>query len=279
MIITKISDGFGNQLFMYACGYAASRRLSTKLALDLTYLSTNSLRNYELDKLNISYDKIFSVDNIQYPLNIAVRKILHLIIRCQYKIFREKTAYKYDKRITNIAQNSYLFGYWQTEKYFKEYREDILKMFTPRYNLSQETNSFIDKVRSCNSVAVHVRRGDYVKLGICLDPSYYKNAFTVLNEKFKDLTYFVFSDNVEYAKQMFKDMDGTFEYVENLSSNSTLDDFFVMKECKHIIMANSSYSWWAAWLNNNPQKVAIYPNDKQFMSDFYPKEWIMINNL
>jgi len=279
MIITKISDGFGNQLFMYACGYAASRRLSTKLALDLTYLSTNSLRNYELDKLNISYDKIFSVDNIQYPLNIAVRKILHLIIRCQYKIFREKTAYKYDKRITNIAQNSYLFGYWQTEKYFKEYREDILKMFTPRYNLSQEINSFIDKVRSCNSVAVHVRRGDYVKLGICLDSSYYKNAFTVLNEKFKDLTYFVFSDNVEYAKQMFKDMDGTFEYVENLSSNSTLDDFFVMKECKHIIMANSSYSWWAAWLNNNPQKVAIYPNDKQFMSDFYPKEWIMINNL
>lgn len=232
-----------------------------------------------MDKLNISYDKIFSVDNIQYPLNIAVRKILHLIIRCQYKIFREKTAYKYDKRITNIAQNSYLFGYWQTEKYFKEYREDILKMFTPRYNLSQETNSFIDKVRSCNSVAVHVRRGDYVKLGICLDSSYYKNAFTVLNEKFKDLTYFVFSDNVEYAKQMFKDMDGTFEYVENLSSNSTLDDFFVMKECKHIIMANSSYSWWAAWLNNNPQKVAIYPNDKQFMSDFYPKEWIMINNL
>lgn len=279
MIITKISDGFGNQLFMYACGYAASRRLSTKLALDLTYLSTNSLRKYELDKLNISYDKIFSVDNIQYPLNIAVRKILHLIIRCQYKIFREKTAYKYDKRITNIAQNSYLFGYWQTEKYFKEYREDILKMFTPRYNLSQEINSFIDKVRSCNSVAVHVRRGDYVKLGICLDSSYYKNAFTVLNEKFKDLTYFVFSDNVEYAKQMFKDMDGTFEYVENLSSNSTLDDFFVMKECKHIIMANSSYSWWAAWLNNNPQKVAIYPNDKQFMSDFYPKEWIMINNL
>lgn len=279
MIITKISDGFGNQLFMYACGYAASRRLSTKLALDLTYLSTNSLRNYELDKLNISYDKIFSVDNIQYPLNIAVRKILHLIIRCQYKIFREKTAYKYDKRITNIAQNSYLFGYWQTEKYFKEYREDILKMFTPRYNLSQEINSFIDKVRSCNSVAVHVRRGDYVKLGICLDSSYYKNAFTVLNEKFKDLTYFVFSDNVEYAKQMFKDMDGTFEYVENLSSNSTLDDFFVMKECKHIIMANSSYSWWAAWLNNNPQKVAIYPNDKQSMSDFYPKEWIMINNL
>lgn len=276
MIISRISDGFGNQLFMYACGYAASRRLSTKLALDLTYLSTNHLRNYELDKLNIVCNKIFSVDNIRYPLNIIIRKMLHLIMRCQYKILREKTAYKYDRRITEIDKSTYLFGYWQTEKYFKEYRKDLLKMFTPRYELSQESSSFIEKVRNCNSVAVHVRRGDYVKLGICLNLSYYKSAFAILNEKYKDLTYFIFSDDVEYAKHMFKDIDGTFKYIENSSPNSTLDDFFVMKECKHIIMANSSYSWWAAWLNDNPQKIVIYPNDKQSMSDFYPKEWIMI---
>lgn len=276
MIITKISDGFGNQLFMYACGYAASRRLSTKLALDLTYLSTNNLRNYELDKLNIVYDKIFTVDNIRYPLNIAVRKILHLIIRCQYNLFREKDTYKFDERISNIGENSYLFGYWQTEKYFKDYREDILKIFTPNYELSQTCKLLVEKVKNSNSVAVHVRRGDYVKLGICLNLLYYKNAFAVLNKKFRNLTYFIFSDNVEYAKQMFKDMDGNFEYVENASSNTTLDDFFIMKECKHIIMANSSYSWWAAWLNANPNKIVIYPKDKQSITDFYPKEWIMV---
>ncbi len=275
MIVTKISDGFGNQLFMYACGYAAAKRLSAKLALDITYLSTNNLRNYELDKLNIVYDKLFTVGNIRYPLNIGARKILHLLFRCQYKFFYEKITYKYDERILNISQNSYLFGYWQTEKYFKEYREDILKMFTPRYELSQVCSSFIQKVKSCNSVAVHVRRGDYVSLGICLDSSYYKSAFAILNEKFENLTYFVFSDNIDYAKQMFKDVDGAFEYVETSSSNSTLDDFFIMKECKHIIMANSSYSWWAAWLNNNPGKVVIYPNDDKNLTDFYPKEWIM----
>lgn len=275
MIIVRISDGFGNQLFMYACGYALAKKMSTKLALDITYLSTNNLRNYELDKLNIVYDKLFSVNNILYPLNIVIRKILHLFLKCQYKFFKEKAAYKYDERIFYLGRNSYLFGYWQTEKYFKEYREDILKMFTPRYILSQKCNSFIEKVRNCNSVAVHVRRGDYVKLGICLDSCYYENAFAVLNEKFKDLIYFVFSDNVEYAKQMFKDVDGVFEYVENSSSNSTLDDFFIMKECKHIVMANSSYSWWAAWLNDNPDKIVIYPKDKQSVTDFYPKEWVM----
>lgn len=276
MIVTKISDGFGNQLFMYACGYVTAKRLSTKLALDITYLSTNDLRNYELDKLNIVYDKLFTVDKVRYPLNIVARKILHSYFRCQYKYFNEKIAYKYDERILNISRNSYLFGYWQTEKYFKEYREDILKMFTPRYELSRTCSSFIQKVKSCNSVAVHVRRGDYVKLGICLDSSYYKSAFAVLNEKFKNLTYFVFSDNVDCAKQMFKGVDGTFEYIETSSSNSTLDDFFIMKECKHIIMANSSYSWWAAWLNNNLGKVVIYPKDDKILTDFYPKEWIMV---
>lgn len=276
MIIAKISDGFGNQLFMFACGYAASKRLSTKLALDITYLSTNNLRNYELDKLNIVYDKIYSVDNIRYPLNIAARKILHLMIRCRYKIFREKDTYKYDERILNIGKNSYLFGYWQTEKYFKDYREDFLKMFTPNYDLSQTCKSLIEKVKNCNSVAVHVRRGDYVKLGICLDTSYYRHAFDILNKRFEGLTYFVFSDDVEYAKHIFKGIKCNFKYVENESSNSTLDDFFVMKECKHIIMANSSYSWWAAWLNDNPNKVVIYPKDKQSMSDFYPEEWIVV---
>lgn len=277
MIITKISDGFGNQLFMYACGYATSRRLSTKLALDLTYLSTNNLRNYELDKLNTVYDEIFSVDNIQYPINIAVRKILHLVIRCKYKFFKEKNTYKYDENILNIKQDSYLFGYWQTEKYFKEYREDILKMFTPRYELSQECNSLIEKVKSCKSAAIHVRRGDYVKLGICLDISYYRHAFDILNKKIEGLTYFVFSDDVEYAKKIFKGIKGKFEYVENKSSNSTLDDFFIMKECKHIVMANSSFSWWAAWLNNNPNKIVIHPFDNNKQNDFYPKEWITIN--
>lgn len=276
MIITKISDGFGNQLFMYACGYAASRRLSTKLALDLTYLSTNNLRKYELNKLNIVYDKIYSVDNIRYPLNIAIRKILHFIIQCQYKIFREKDAYKYDGRILNISKNSYLFGYWQTEKYFQEFRKDILEMFTPRQELSHACSSLIEKVKSCNSVAIHVRRGDYVKLGICLDTSYYKHAFDILNKRFEGLTYFVFSDDVEYSKHIFKDIKCKFEFIENSSSNSTLDDFFVMKECKHIIMANSSYSWWAAWLNDNPNKIVICPKNKQSISDFYPKEWIVV---
>lgn len=276
MIVIKISDGFGNQLFMYACGYAVAKRLSVKLALDITYLSTNNLRDYELDKLNIVYEKLYTVDKIQYPLNIAIRKILHLILRLKLNFFKERIAYKFDKKILNTSHNSYLFGYWQTEKYFKEYREDILKMFTPRYELSQTCSSFIQKVKSCNSVAVHVRRGDYVKLGICLDLSYYKNAFSVLNEKFKNLTYFVFSDNVDFAKQMFKDIDGIFEYVENSLSNSTLDDFFIMKECKHIIMANSSYSWWAAWLNDNPDKIVIYPKDDKISTDFYPQEWIMI---
>lgn len=93
MIITKVSDGFGNQLFMYACGYAASKRLNTKLMLDISYLDTSKLRNYELDKLNISYDKIFSTRSMKiYPLKVLFRKIMHGWIRMRYILYKEKNS-------------------------------------------------------------------------------------------------------------------------------------------------------------------------------------------
>ena len=150
-------------------------------------------------------------------------------------------------------------------------------MFTPKNGLSKTYNHYIEKIRNSNSVSVHIRRGDYEKLGICLDISYYKKALKLLNSKYDNLIYFVFSDNVEYAKHLFEEIDGIFVYIKKLSSDSTLDDFFLMKECKHNIIANSSYSWWAAWLNENPNKIVIHPNDKKLPNDFYPNEWITVD--
>lgn len=170
-----------------------------------------------------------------------------------------------------------MFGYWQTEKYFQYYRNDLLQLLTPKYSLSDGCKSYIRQVQKCNSIAVHIRRGDYVKLGICLDSSYYQKAFEHLEQKIRDITYFIFSDDLNYTKQMFStDKQKKFEYVKYESNNPTLDDFFIMKECKHIIMANSSFSWWAAWLNDSPDKLVVYPKTDLIHTDFYPKEWIMI---
>lgn len=277
MIITKISDGFGNQLFMYACGYAVAQRLNTKLILDTSYLDTNKLRSYELDKLNIRFAKRFSTNWLKlYPLKVLYRKIEHFGMRMRYSMYKEKKTYLYDPEVLCIKNNTYLSGYWQSELYFKEYRNDLLALFTPKYELSIGCKEYIEQVRSCNSVAVHVRRGDYVKIGICLDASYYFHAFEHLEQTMDDITYFVFSDDIEYARQMFVNAQRKMEYVHYTPANPTLDDFFIMKACKHIIMANSSFSWWAAWLNNNPDKQVLYPKTNWAGTNFYPEAWTMI---
>ena len=280
MIIVKISDGFGNQLFMYACGYAVAKRLNTKLMLDISFLETNKLRNYELDKLNINCDRYFTTKSFKSPfLKILCRKIFHKLLRVKYTIYREKQHCFYDDATDKIENNTYLFGYFQTEKYFKNYRMDLLRMFTPKYPLSEDCRQYIRYVQSCNSVAVHIRRGDYVRLGICLNASYYQKAFEFIEKRIKGVIYFVFSDDLDYAKSMLKSISQSkFEYIEYDSKNQTIDDFFIMKSCKHIIMANSTYSWWAAWLNDNPNKIVIYSNPK-INSDFYPEKWIGIPNL
>ena len=277
MIITKISGGFGNQLFMYACGYAAAQRLNTRLILDTSFMDTDSLRSYELDKLNIKFDKRFSTEWLKlYPLKVLYRKIIRGMMITRYTTFKEKKTYHFDPKYLSIKNNTYLYGYWQTEKYFKNYREDLLQMFTPRYELSPDCREYISRVNNCNSVAVHVRRGDYVKIGICLDTSYYFHAFKHLEQRMNNIIYFVFSDDMEYARQMFKNAQQEIVYVQYMPVNPALDDFFIMKACKHIIMANSSFSWWAAWLNNNPNKQVLYPKTSWAGTDFYPEEWTMI---
>ena len=277
MIIAKISDGFGNQLFMYACGYAMAKRFNTKLMLDVSYLDTNVLRRYELDKLNIYFNRLFSVSDYKfYPLKVLCRKLVHIWMRCCYHFFYEDKGSGYESNIQHLSNNTYLFGYWQSEKYFLNYRSDLLKMFTPKYKLSDGCRDYIKEVGTCQSVALHVRRGDYVELGNCLDVKYYNEAIEKINSQITNPIYYVFSDDLEYAKQMFAEKVGIYKYVEYKSENQTLDDFFIMKECHHIIMANSSFSWWAAWLNNYMDKIVICPRIKQWDGDFYPKDWIKL---
>lgn len=277
MIIVKISDGFGNQLFMYACGYAVAKRLKTSLLLDISYLDNSSLRKYELDKLNIERKSIFTTRKLKcYPLRVTYRKIYHTWLRIRgFHFLKEKRTYIYNSGFTQLKDKTYLYGYWQTEKYFKDCRSDILKMFTPNYPLSVGCREYLKTVEQCNSVAIHVRRGDYVNLGICLDQSYYHQALLKMKEMVKTPQYFIFSDDMEFAKQLFEGENGDVSFVQYDSENSTLEDLFIMKSCKHIIMANSSYSWWAAWLNDNPFKIVIHPNDHQ-KDDFYPSEWLTI---
>lgn len=277
MIVTRISDGFGNQLFMYACGYALSRKLNTGLALDTTMLATNPSRSLEINKLNIQYDKLITINDYRTKFaKVVSRFLIHKYIRMKYRFYVETTPYVYESGIQQISDNTYIQGYWQSEKYFSEYRNDLLRLFLPKYEQSRPCKECMDEVGKCNSVAIHVRRGDYNKIGVCIGKEYYLNAIEKMKNCIDDPVFYVFSDDLGEAKKLFQNLNGTFVYVQYLSDNLTLDDFFIMKACRHQIIANSSYSWWAAWLNENDEKIVICPEYKQWTGDFYPENWILI---
>lgn len=278
MIVTNVFAGFGNQLFMYACGYAVSRRLGTQLMIDASYIANDTSRKYELCHLKIKYDKCFRVDGFSwYWLRVIIRKFRHALMSFRHSSFRENKAFEFNANILNVNNNTRLFGYWQNEKYFIDYRHELLEMFVPTYELSQSCLQLIDEIHSSNSISVHIRRGDYVKIGICLGMEYYEKAIAYIKGKVDNPVFYVFSDDKEYADDLFKKMDCDYKIVEYEPVNSSIDDIFVMKECKHNIVANSSYSWWGAWLNNNKYKIVVCPyNNETDRTGFYPSEWVKI---
>lgn len=277
MIISGFIGGFGNQLFEYACAYAQARRMNTKLVLDSMFLATDTLRNYELDSLSLRYDFVFRLpQKCPYIIKVALRKCFHFLLRMIAKNYAERKAYVFDDKMYALSGNWRLRGYWQSEKYFKDYRDEIVPMLTPTYPMTASFLKLKEQIESSNSVAVHVRRGDYVALGICLSDVYYREALLRICQKVNDPVFYVFSDDMEYAKQLFA------EFVSDQvvpicyeGHNSTIEDFLLMKSCKHNIIANSSYSWWGAWANVHEDKIVVAPK-RENMDDFYPEEWIQV---
>lgn len=261
MIIVGIIGGLGNQLFCYACGYATAKRVGAKLMLDTSILDNDTLRDYELDKLGIRYDKRFSTASIKSRfLREAVRRLAFRLMRMRCHYLVDWNAWKYNKRIEGVKDHTYLLGYWQSEKYFKHLRGELLEMFKPRIELSSGCRQYVKEVEACNSVSVHVRRGDYVTLGFCLPASYYEKALARMEKLVEEPVWFVFSDDLDYCRKLFAERPGKFVYVHYESTVTTIEDMYIMSRCKHNVVANSSYSWWGAWLNSNPEKIVIAPS-------------------
>lgn len=193
----------------------------------------------------------------------------------KYSSLREGKSFVYNSEIEHVGDNVRLFGYWQSERYFKVYRNDLLQMYKPNYELSLSCKQLIDEIHSSDSVSVHVRRGDYVQLGICLGTDYYKRAIDYMKSRLEAPIFYVFSDDTEYAERLFGSINCSYKIVKYNPVNASIDDLFVMKECQHNIIANSSYSWWGAWLNENDKKIVICPQ-RNTKDDYYPNEWIQL---
>ncbi len=261
-MIIKLQGGLGNQMFQYA--YGRSLELSgKKIIFNMSFFnnknSNDTKRTFEIDNFNLETKAIFS--NKRYLLADFKNKI---------------------KRKIGFYQE----GLYQSEEYFKKIEAEIKREFTPKDSLSNAAIIVKEKISNIpNSVSLHIRRGDYVEnkktnsiLGT-LPIEYYKDSINIMNDKLINPTFFIFSDDIEWAKlNLPSNLQSTFVSNEKIKD---YEEIILMSLCKNNIIANSSFSWWGAWLNLNKEKIIIAPkrwfkNRSIKVKNMVPKSWITI---
>jgi hypothetical protein len=295
MIIVQLTGGLGNQLFQYAMGRAFSEISKEELLLDINSYLWDTLRKYELESFNLDVRKATKIE-----IDTIKRSILTWKDRIFYKLKGESIPYyrfpyikeqsfNFDPNFIHYRQkNCYLEGYWQSEKYFKQIRSILLQEICVEEKFySNKMNDYVTQIKNTNnSVSIHVRRGDYVSNpettafhGVC-DLLYYLRAMNQIENLISNPNYFIFSDDTNYALELFKDKENV-TFVENLPFD--YEELLLMSFCNHNIIANSSFSWWGAWLNQNDKKHVIAPKRwfaneimQNQTDDLIPFEWIKI---
>lgn len=291
MITVRVMGGLGNQLFQYATAYSLAQRLNQKLQLDISFFPKQALRGYKLENLNIEFVKAVSkqVPMVEFYKNRYINRILRAA-NIRSLPYGEKSKYLLETRSDIMpeffeisGQDIYIDGYYQSEKYFKEFQNDLIRQFMPNYKPESEFENMLSKIYACNSVAVHVRRGDFLKAKndrnpnhYLLNETYYYNALRYIYEKLELPEFFWFSDDIEWVKQNFGEK-ANFHYVNLHSKQADIDEMMLMKNCKHIIAANSTFSWWASWLNENGEAMHICPARRYGNLLMIPETWTRIS--
>jgi len=280
MQIVNLMGGLGNQMFQYAFARAYEIKNKCNVRIDLAWFKKVKTCNESVDsrvyELGCFSTKPFfaSDEDIKKCFRLKDGKLVRNTIR-------DRQAGVFQPELLESKNNHYFEGYFQSEKYFKNCRKEILSYFNLNLPLNQQNKEMIEKIKSTNSVSIHVRRGDYVKLqdvhGLCtLD--YYKKAIEYIASKIETPHFYVFSDDIVWVEKNLK-IDYAYTVVNINDSTSGCFDIELMKNCKHNIIANSSFSWWGAWLNQNAYKIVIAPkrwftHPELLDDDLIPDDWI-----
>lgn len=264
-------------MFQYAIARHLSIKNKTKLYMDISYYNNCKIRNYELSKYNINCSCLLNLFHIN--ISIYFWKILSIITLNKIKLIRQNGR-KYNSHLLKRNESVVLNGFWQCEKYFKEIRGVILSDFKLKKPLGKKNIDFLEKIQNSNSVCLHIRRGDYISNksvskthGPC-SLNYYYNSVKYLKKKDSKMTFFVFSDDISWVRENLKLNENTI-FVD--INDNPYYDLELMRNCKHFITANSTFSWWAAWLSKNTDKIVIAPK-KWFVNgnegDIVPENWV-----
>jgi hypothetical protein len=266
MIVTTVISGLGNQLFQYAAGLGLARKLGVPLRIDARFYETHKLRPYELGRFRTSGRLMSTWDRIRISVSAPQRqrdlprRALRLLPVRRLRFVDDAVA-GFDPSVLESPDYTVLRGYWQNEDYFAHCADDVRREFEFRRPPDAETAAVLARVRQGGaSVCLHVRRGDYLTGKEILGPAplrYYQDALDWMRRRVPAASYFVFSDDPAWARENLPIPGATF--VTHNTGKNDPEDLRLMAACDHFIIANSTFSWWGAWLSPNPDKLVVAP--------------------
>ncbi|MFN4276643.1 MAG: alpha-1,2-fucosyltransferase [Ferrovibrio sp.] len=276
MIVIRLLGGLGNQMFQYAFGRRLALERGVPLKLDIESFRSDKLRNYELGHLNIKAELAHKADlanMIPWPQRLHPR----LARLGRYWPSRMPTVhergFQFNPAALNCGSSAYLIGYWQSERYFSTIADTIRAEFQPVQPLSAQRIALAEQMATVNAISLHVRRGDYASNPVTLEHhglcpiEWYVEAMGRMAERIIDPVFFVFSDDPEWTRSNLPHR-WPLVFVDPQGDGRDFEDMHLMARCRHHITANSSFSWWGAWLNPRPDKLV-----------FAPRRWFATNAL
>ena len=288
MIITRLLGGLGNQLFQYALARRLSFMHNVPLKLDISQFGLCKPRRYSLSAFNIIEDFATEEDIAQIKGNgrMNFRSLTERILSYYKRSHIYEQFFHYDSNILRSPKNVYLEGYWQSELYFKDIEDIIRREFRVKIKPDSDNEQTSVLIKNVNAVSLHIRRTDYVFdkainqfHGTC-DLAYYQQAVKIIAQKVSTPHFFIFSDDILWAKKNLI-LEYPTVFISHNDDTRDFEDLRLITLCRHHIMSNSTFSWWGAWLNEKNDKIVIVPkkwfNDKSIdTKDLILQEWMKI---
>ena len=274
MFVVKVSGGLGNQMYQYVFGQYLSKKFNIEVKYEISFYENQpenlDIRSYELNKFNldapiIKNDFFDQIKDLSRP-----KKIIFFLSKFFFNFKQSffiilEANYMYLRWLPRFIKNRYFIGYWQNEFFFQGIEDSIADWFVLKdeFEAKKENLDTLLKINNSNSISIGVRRGDYVKLSVASDISYYNQAISIICSKVTNPVFFIFSDDIDWCKENL-----TINYSHFFVRSSQFlpfEDMELISKCQHNIISNSSYGWWGAYLNNNQDKIVISPKNSRSM--------------
>jgi hypothetical protein len=265
MIVARIEGGLGNQLFQYAFGTQLANQHQTELVLDLSAYANKPPHGYLLDSFSIGARELKIDERKRIPERYRTGKgsILNAMVfgKDEFRLLRER-RFGFSQKYMRAPDDSYLVGYWQSDRFFRDVESSIRSQFKPSVSLSVETRQIQERMLNSSSIAIHIRRGDYItakpmavrNLGL----GYYKKCIDMQLERRPNSEVYVFSNDLAWCRENLN-LNCPIHFVDHNSTASANEDLWLMTAAESIIIANSTFSWWGAFLGNRRDRIVYAP--------------------